>query len=204
MNAVIYKLLKTLKDDAWFPESESTIIRNITDNAMLWTNRAFCCVFPESGCGYHEWRAVCMLQEIGWTLKNVVLMDANSKPAWKDTWQKLAYETDVNLTSVDSYEELNKWMQTTSEPILVMYINGSMNFSRYTCGSGEQAVMSRKAAINFWQQCHQKAVNPPVNFVNISTLQPGNSSTWEQLANIHTLSIIALSGIGVGTSTEVS
>lgn len=183
MKATICNLLK---EDAWSIEYETTILQNIAEEATRWTTYTSCCVFPEAGCGYHEWRAICMLQEYGWSVTHVVLMDANINPKWIDVWEQLAHECNVTLTILQSYGTLDEWMQRTTHTSLVIYINGCMLFSVYACGNSEKADTSRKSAINFWRQCNKKAVNPPVNFVDISTFKPAHSSTWEQLANTHT------------------
>ena len=176
---------------AWSPQEGATIVVNVLrdvgrpDPLM----RGVTAVFPECGCGYHEWAVVRALLTNDHRVHTVVLMDARIDPAWVLDWHCIAAECNTKLVVLNSYVELEKWTAALSlssnamnQNVMVIYINGSLRFGPVYCRQIEPEVC-KEHAVRFWQWCHYFASNrSPINYVGISTLWPAQSKTWSDLA----------------------
>lgn len=180
-----------LKKDAYASDVEDTILNNIVTISTSWTqlpsHQPTTCLFPECGCAYHEWRAFLHLKANGWNLRSLVLMDETIEDEWRYIWQYLAAVHEIHLIILPSYIALKELCESslqTSEPPLVIYINGSMRFAESTCRISDP-IDSGKAAVAFWRWCNEHALNEPVNFLHISIFKPSLCTSWDDLANKH-------------------
>ena len=174
--------LERLKKDAWSVEASPKIIANLELLSREWSlTTDVCCIFPECGSAFHEWKAVMTLKGNGVLLDRVVLMDAQIDPEWVQEWRFLADELALKLHIMDSYVALHEWIKPS--PCIVLYMNGSMRFPKWVCGTHHPQEV-KKAAKAFWSWCSQNVVNAPVNFVGFSKLAPCGCTSWSELGSL--------------------
>lgn len=129
--------------------------------------------------------SVLHLKANGWNLRQLILMDETIEDEWRYIWQYMAAKHEIQLIILTSYIALRGFCESslqTSEPSLVIYINGSMRFAESTCIISDP-IDSGKAAVAFWRWCSKHALNAPVNFVRTSVFKPSLCTSWEDLAN---------------------
>ena len=180
--------LASLRNDAWYPETEAKLLKNVTDwfgDLILGT--ATMCVFPECGSGFFEWSAFVRMRRKTNVLHNVqriVMMDSHMKDDWLLPWREIARLSNVRIDVAKSYSDLLDIIPC-SGVVVVVYINGSFLFSPFSCGTKPEIEKSRRAAVKFWDWCTTHAVNEPTNFVHTSMVSPCACSTWNALARCH-------------------
>ena len=171
---------------SWFPCDNIAIVQNVVRESIGWVRNARCCIFPECGAAYHEWQAFIALRATGFRLDHIVLMDECIEELWKEQWLRLGRQHKTRVTIMPSYVALREWAtladtRREESSVVVVYVNGSIQFSAYACRQTNPTV-SREAAVLFWDWCQEHAANAPVNFVRSSSLRPCACTTWAQLA----------------------
>lgn len=177
--------LDILSKHAYGAETSHVIVANVLRGTSM-NMSGDTLVFPECGSAYHEWAVVQALRARGHRVHTVVLMDAtvpSNEECITQAWQQLAQQHGVKLVVLDSYVALEEWvMQQSSEPTLVLYINGMARFSRNWCGL-EDPDACREAAMRFWDWCDRYAANRvPHNYIRESVWCLTGSKTWSGVA----------------------
>lgn len=186
-------LLDHLQKDAWFPEHCNNLLRVFKSETSKW-KRSSCIVFPESGCGYFEWKAVAILIDQGWCVDSVIFMEPNMNQEWRHIWNATALELHVNYTAVDSYKELYEFiLQQKIREFTVIYINGSFCFSKFVYSTEDAALQERYNAVQFWNLCETRCCNAPKNFLSHYeiAMNPCQCGFWKQLALALALTLIS-------------
>jgi hypothetical protein len=166
-----------LKRDTWSADRDFTKI--ISDHVVEHANdEQTCCIFPECGSGFHQWRAVEDMMERCY-VRTVLLMDSCVRSRWQKAWNSLAEQHGVEVLVASSYDELFEVARSLPAQIrkVVVYVDGAFRV-RTQC---------LPAATEFWGWCDSHVANAPVNFVNGCATRPGNCTDWGQLAECWSL-----------------
>lgn len=184
---------KMLINHAWFHEDGPAIVSNVLKYVGEAKKTVLTVIFPECGCGHHEFSVARALKVAGHRISRIVFMDTKVNPIWITEWHRMADELGIEIIILNSYETLDRWageLQRTAADehlgVLVIYINGSLLFSPKLCGQFDPETC-RLSAVRFWKWCEKTAFNKvPTNFVRTSVFNPAHSSSWLALATTFT------------------